>query len=253
MEDRKENEEVPCMRRLCDIHCHILPGVDDGASSMEESIALLQSEYDQGVRAIILTPHFRRGMFEAPRSLVRDRFDMLRDEAALQLPGDLELSLGCEFHVDQEMDETLEQDPAYRMLGGSFVLTEFSGYHTESDIRRVTNSLVIEGWVPIIAHIERYPACRKPALVEELRRMGAYIQVNADALLGRDGLSARLYTRKLVGEGLGDYIGSDAHNMKERAPHLAECAEFLDKKYGPGAVEKLMWSNPLRLIGKNGR
>lgn len=241
------------MSPLCDMHCHILPGVDDGAKTMDEALDLLEEEYRQGVRAIILTPHFRKEMFETPRSVCLERLQALSlsaKERQKKSPGmfeGLHVYLGTEFHVNQDMTETLKTDPAYRMNGTDYVLTEFSSYHTESEVRTTVNNLLIEGWIPIIAHIERYPACRKMQVVEDLRSMGALIQVNADAILGREGFGNRHFTGKLLAQGLVDLIGSDAHNMKSRAPHMSECATYIEKKFGLSAARKLMWSNPLSI------
>lgn len=234
---------------ICDMHCHILPGVDDGSSSFEESMGLLHEEYAQGVRRIILTPHFRRNMFEAPRSLCLSRFNDLRKMAFSEFGHDLQLFLGCEFHVCQDMTDILDKDAAYSMNGGDYVLTEFSGYHTDSDVTNYVNRLLISGWKPIIAHIERYPACREIDLVDQLSRMGALIQVNADAVIGKDGLRTRMFAGKLLKEGLVNLIGSDAHNLQDRLPHLGECADFLKKKIGQKQTEALMWNMAAEVLG----
>ena len=90
------------MRGLFDIHCHIIPGVDDGASNMEESIKMLKMEYAEGVRTIIATPHFRVGMFETPPEEIIGQFELLKRTASEENCG-IELYLGCEFHANMDM------------------------------------------------------------------------------------------------------------------------------------------------------
>lgn len=92
---------------LYDIHCHILPGLDDGARTTEESIDLLKMEYRQGVRHIIFTPHFRQGMFEATKEDIERAFLNAKKNAE-KIAGDLNVYLGCEFYVDSHIIENLE-------------------------------------------------------------------------------------------------------------------------------------------------
>lgn len=233
------------MRPLCDMHCHILPGVDDGSPDMETSLAMLGKEYQQGVRLAVLTPHFRKGMFETSRETCRCHFRDLRQEA-FQIYPDMVLKLGCEFHVCLDMEKLLDSDPAYRMDGGDIVLTEFSQEGGKPEIRKQLNDLVQAGWRPIVAHVERLDASSDRGFLTGLRKMGAALQINSDAVLGLDGFGLRLKTRKLLKEGLVDYIGSDAHNMTDRAVHIGECAAYIEKKYGEAYARRLMWERPAR-------
>ena len=232
---------------LADMHCHILPGIDDGSASMDESIAMLQAEYLEGVRVIFLTPHYRAGMFETPRSVCREKFQELRKKSLALFP-DLELYLGCEFHVSMDMQSQIAAEPAYRMAEGDYILTEFSASDEKFSIRNYIQRLTLDGFHPVIAHVERYPACRDIQFLTEMKNMGALLQVNADAILGIDGLGFRMYSRRLLREGLVVMIGSDCHNMKNRAPHLDRCAKFLCAKYGAESARFLMWESPRRML-----
>ena len=110
---------------IFDIHCHIVPGVDDGAADIEETRKLLEMEYKQGVRNIILTPHFRFQMFETPLEKVQRQF-RLAEEAAADISKDLHLYLGCEFHANMEMLSMLREKKVSTMAGSRYVLVEFS-------------------------------------------------------------------------------------------------------------------------------
>ena len=110
-------------RGLFDMHCHIVPAVDDGAQSVKEAFAMLQMEYDQGVRKIIVTPHFRREMFETPSEIIKKHFLVLR-RLAEKIGPDLKVFLGCEFHANVEMLDYLRADKVYSMAGSRYVLTE---------------------------------------------------------------------------------------------------------------------------------
>lgn len=232
---------------LADMHCHILPGVDDGPVSMDESLAMLELEYQDGVRVVFLTPHYREGMFETSREECRVQFAALKHQCSILFP-DLALFPGCEFHACLDMPQMAAREPFYRMAGGDSVLIEFSASDEKFSIRSHIQRLIMEGFHPVIAHVERYPACRDIHFLTELKEMGALIQVNADAILGADGLGFLLFARRLLREGLVDMIGSDSHNTRDRAPHLGRCADLLSEKYGPEVTRYLLWESPRRML-----
>lgn len=232
---------------LSDIHCHIVPGVDDGAKTIGDSMAIVRSEYAAGVRLIIATPHFRHGMFETDRGLVEERFRQLLTQTANEYP-DLELYLGCEYHNCLEKTEEFRAQPLYLMPDRRHVLLEFSEADSADDVRRSIYDCLAGGVKPVIAHTERIIAMRNADRVYDTREMGARIQLNADSIIGREGWGIKRFCAKLLKEELVDFIGSDAHNMKDRAPHIGECAQYLRKKFGDGCVDVLMRRNPRQLL-----
>ena len=144
-----------------DMHCHIIPEVDDGSDLLEESLAILDMEVRAGVTDIILTPHFRREMFEADRDFVEAQYNLLQEAAAKEFPG-LHLYLGCEYHSNHDMHEMLRTDPRYRMLGTNYVLLEFSQAHSGSYIREQTYSLISRGSLRTIsADLDQHQAGRR--------------------------------------------------------------------------------------------
>ena len=224
------------------------------------SLAMLKTSYENGVRNIILTPHFRLGMFETHGDRIRAQYEKLHDAAAEALP-DLSLYLGCEFHATMEQ-ENLLSNPRFFMAGSRNLLLEFSGGDTETFIRDRVRSAQMLGAKPIIAHVERIRAITEsqekrglfgrsgePNLdfIRELRKLGARIQVNADAVLGFDGRAAKNFTKTLLKEDLVDFIGSDAHNLTDRPTNLGACADFVAKKYSSDTAERIFIHNPSRL------
>lgn len=236
------------MTGYIDIHCHLIPGVDDGADSLETAVRLLEIEYKDGVRQIVLTPHYRRGMFECPMEQIHQQFARLQQEAAHHFP-DMRLFLGCEFHVSQDMVNMLDQKLRPTMAGTHYVLAEFSGASPWREIRERVYSLRSHGYRPILAHVERCQAFREdPYRLEELRRLGAVIQVNAQSLIGEDGFFAKQFCKKLVKEDLIDVVGSDAHNLTRRRPELKKAALYLEKQRGTKYKEKILVENPGRIL-----
>lgn len=145
------------MKDLFDVHCHMVPGVDDGASDLEESLAMLKMEYRDGVRNIIVTPHYRRRMFETPAKKVHEQFQKLQEAAKKEYP-DLSLYLGCELHSNMDLQEILEKRKYVTMAGSSYVLLEFSEGDSAQHIRERVYNVLSCGYEPIIAHVERYQA-----------------------------------------------------------------------------------------------
>ena len=113
------------MEDIVDMHCHILPEVDDGAEGIEESLAMLRREREEGVRKVILTPHYRRGMFETPREKIKTVFSRLQREVQRKKVG-VDLFLGCEFYRENEILDILKRDQSCRMAGTSYVPVSYT-------------------------------------------------------------------------------------------------------------------------------
>ena len=236
------------MRDLYDIHCHILPGVDDGAKNMDIALALIEKEIEAGVETIILTPHFRKEMFEPDMEDIWNAYDELLYETRYK---NIRLYLGCEFHANMEMVETLDNDLRPTLADSRYVLTEFAHNSTRAFMKERADALLMSGYRPIIAHIERYRATRKDFdLIEDLIEMGCEVQVNADAIIGRYGLGAQRFCKKLMQEDMLHYVGSDTHNLRGRAPHLGECCEYLKKHMGRLYTSRIMRDNPSKIVEK---
>lgn len=236
------------MRDLYDIHSHILPGVDDGAKNMDIALALIEKEIEAGVETIILTPHFRKEMFEPDMEDIWNAYDELLYETRYK---NIRLYLGCEFHANMEMVETLDNDLRPTLADSRYVLTEFAHNSTRAFMKERADALLMSGYRPIIAHIERYRATRKDFdLIEDLIEMGCEVQVNADAIIGRDGLGAQRFCKKLMQEDMLHYVGSDTHNLRGRAPHLGECCEYLKKHMGRLYTSRIMRDNPSKIVEK---
>lgn len=235
------------MESVIDVHCHILPGVDDGPAKMEESLQILRMACEQGVRKMILTPHYRRGYFETSRDDVRtvfSRFKMKAEQEKIYV----ELFLGCEFHRESEILARLKADSAYRMAETPYVLLEFSQDDNYSSIRNYTMGLLNNGYRPVIAHAERYPAIRKMEHIHYLINSGAYIQINAGSILGKEGWSTRRFCRQLLKDRCVHLIGSDAHDLRRRGMCLGECAAYLEKKLGYQEAQRILQENPEKLV-----
>ena len=238
---------------LTDIHCHILPGVDDGASNGRIAITMLEQLYKEGVRRIIVTPHYRVGMFEPSVSDIEHRYILLKKYAAGIGRDGIEVYLGCEYHRDDEMIANLKKGKRPTMAGSRYVLVEFSVMDSYARIRGAVYELVSAGFIPIVAHVERYPVMVKdPEYIRDLIDLGALIQVNADSMLGVHDRRMKRFCKKLMKREEIHFIASDAHDLEERPSRLRKCADYVERKWGKEKAEEIFVRNPSRILGEMG-
>ncbi len=232
-----------------DVHCHLLPGVDDGAGSMTETMKLIGMEYRQGVRKIVFTPHYRKGLFEIPLDAKEEVFNQVVKKAEKKYP-DMEFYLGCEYHTESRMMDRIMEDARYRMPKGQAVLVEFSYTESFRNLLQVVKNLVKAGLIPVVAHFERYECLRKDITrLKRLKKEGAMLQVNCKSLIGKEGLSKKMFCGRALMEGYVDLLGTDAHNTESRSVHMEEAARYIWKKKGDFGLRKILQENPERLFG----
>lgn len=236
------------MQGLIDIHCHIVPGVDDGAKTLYDAGKILQMEYWNGVSAVIVTPHYRVGMFETPQAVIQNQFLRLKEMVSHSRSG-MKVYLGCEYHSHSTMLRDLQTKKRPTMAGSRYVLTEFSSRHSYSMIRNQVYELVAARYKPIIAHVERYPCLLEDAeLIGELIDAGAKIQVTSGSVIGEHGRKRKQFCQYLLKNDWVDYIASDAHDITHRKPNLKQCAEYVSKKYGEEYMKDIFIRNPQKII-----
>ncbi|MBQ6036877.1 MAG: hypothetical protein IJL43_06135 [Lachnospiraceae bacterium] len=234
---------------IADIHCHIMPYVDDGAVTFDEFKRLLESEVAQGAAVICCTPHLRRGMFETPDDEIRRQFQRMKDYADQQYAGHVSLFLSREYHYDALFQQKLADGTVIPLGRSKTVLTEFSSAHSEDFIVSGVRNVINHGFRPLIAHAERYTNLRNSkTAVERLIDAGALIQMNAGSILGREGFERSHYCRKQLKKGLVHVVASDAHDTETRPVELESAYKLITKKCGQEAAEKLLQINPLSIL-----
>ena len=231
-----------------DIHSHILPGVDDGARSMEMSMQMIDAAYVQGVRKMIATPHFYPGHHNTEKERLEDLYREMVVRVSEKYK-DFTLLLGNEIYYKDEVIELLREKQIFTLAGTRYILIEFS---VTADFRSLHDAVyrcVNAGFIPVIAHVERYQCLfGKEEKIAELIGAGACIQVNAENF--RTGLinPARNRAVKLILRNYVHFLGSDCHNMQNRKPDLGPAAEYIQKKIPEHICEKILRENPQQLL-----
>lgn len=236
------------MLSITDIHSHLLPGVDDGPETMEETLELLREAQRQGVTRMIATPHYHpeRYLVDSQRALsvLEDVRRECRREGI-----EIELYPGQECYWYSGLLDALEEGKVLTMNGTRFVLVEFDPGTVYNVISSAVRNLGSSGYQVIIAHFERYQCLRgNPERLEELRNSGAFLQMNYDCLLQKDSLFHRNPWRKLVMDGEVDFLGSDTHGMNFRPPHMAQAGAWLEEHVDEDTLWDLMERNPGMLL-----
>lgn len=226
-----------------DLHCHILPGVDDGAVDMEMALLMIRNAVEQGIDHIILTPHFR--FEENDMDVIKRRFSDLRDEVKkAELP--VELYLGGEIYYDSDSLSKLLSGQALTMAGTRYVLIEFSPAVSYHYLNHAIDEFLMAGFYPILAHAERYQ-CISDSLskVEELVDKGVYIQINANSFLTHP---KRKQLIELMKDGLVHFVATDCHRTNWRPVNLKEACSRLAEKIDKDTYCRVFFKNPQLLL-----
>ncbi|MGN1167486.1 MAG: CpsB/CapC family capsule biosynthesis tyrosine phosphatase [Lachnospiraceae bacterium] len=238
------------MEGYIDMHCHILPDVDDGAKSVAEMEAMLRIAYRDGIRCIIATPHYhpRRGK-ERPE-VIRRRAILLRDKAHA-IDENFRIYLGTEIYFGQDIIKKIKDKHILTMNRRNYVLIEFSYGETFSYIKQSLQQIQFSGYEVILAHVERYDCIvENLEFAVQLWEMGIHLQVNAGSICGDNGKKIKKFVKSLMNEDLVFCVGTDAHGAKKRAPHMRKAAEHVKKEYGEEYARRIFFSNAMKMLRK---
>lgn len=233
---------------MVDIHCHILPGVDDGARDWETSLAMGRMAAKDGIRHIVATPHANEE-FIYDRERLQATLDELQQRLAAEEVA-LTLSLGCDFHLSFEnFSDCIQHPERYCIERTKYLLVEFSDYVIPQNTGELFRELGDEGITPIITHPER-----NPILLQDLKpvlrwaEQGALVQVTANALTGRWGKKGEKAAKYLLDHDAVHVIATDAHGTGSRPPVLSEARRYLEKSHGTELAEALTNANPAAIV-----
>jgi len=235
---------------MIDIHTHILPGMDDGAISMEETLDMARIAVASGVHTMIATPHCNvEGIFD---NYYDDNYESYYHSVvdAFQREGiNLSILPGMEVYGSEEVPGLLKQGKIITLNYSRYLLIEFSFHKDLLLIEYLINELTNLGIHPIIAHPERYPYVQKhPELLYEWVEQGCSIQVNKGSLLGSFGRNVKAMAHEILDNSLASFIASDAHGPERRTTDLSEVYQRIKYYYSRAYADLLLMENPKRVI-----
>ncbi|QCR23634.1 tyrosine-protein phosphatase [Pontibacter sp. SGAir0037] len=224
-----------------DMHSHILPGLDDGADTLERSLELVQAMKDQGYRKLIMTPHIMSDFYRNTPAGIRERLQILK-QAVEEAGIDIELDCAAEHYLDEGFMEKLLNKEELLTFGDNYLLFETSFLNEPFNLREAIFKMRSFGYKPVLAHPERYTYFYgKFDDLVALRDFGVLFQPNLNSLVGYYSPAAREVAEKLVNLGLVDFLGSDAHSMK----HIGALQRARSSKYLQKALELPLLNNQL--------
>jgi len=228
---------------LIDIHCHILSEVDDGSKNLEMSISMLKQAKENKVKYICVTPHFKK-YNQKYLEKVAKKYIELRNIAKDM---GIKLFLGSEIMYSHNTVKDLKRALIPSINNTKYTLIEFPVYLDSKSIFDALYSLIAAGYLPILAHVERYQELNLDK-VKELVDLGVVIQVNCKTItLGRLNKTYR-YITNLINNNLVHVISSDAHNTSSRQFMNVKAAKIIENKYGSKTKDKLFRDNLLKIL-----
>ena len=237
---------------MIDMHCHLLPGLDDGPATLVEAVALARLAVADGITTSVVTPHIHPGRYNNHREKILVYLRAFRLALAQQaIP--LDLRLGAEVRVCIESLELLKLGKVPFMgehQGFRVVLLELPHGTVPVGTLRLVDKLVQMNIRPMIAHPERNKAIMdKPARIEPFLAAGCWLQLTAGSLTGDFGTSAQKLAHMLMDDGSVRVVASDAHNASSRPPVLSKARAYIGKRWGADVANDVMLRNPRQILG----
>jgi protein-tyrosine phosphatase len=227
---------------MVDLHCHILPGLDDGPKTIEDSVAMAEDAIADGITLVVATPHANS---EYPFNFAKVRG--AREALEEKLEGRLKLATGCDFHLNPENLAVIREDPRpFCVNQKDYLLVEFNEYSIPPSMDHTLHELHIAGLRPIITHPERNGILRaQPERLLNWVRIGCFVQVTAGSLAGVFGPGAKQDAWNWMARGLVHFVSSDAHNTTRRPLKLKFAYDAVAEQFGEERAQALLVKNPL--------
>lgn len=235
---------------MFDIHCHILPGVDDGSGNMSDSIEMAQLAAESGTKGIIATPHCNiPGVFE---NYWCDTFaDKVRTLQAELNARNIPVSIypGQEIFLSRNFEDHLKKGEFITLNNSRYMLAELDFRIDEASAVSRLKYLVSQGYVPVIAHPERYGfVIENPSIIKKLRSEGCLVQLNGGSMMGYFGRYIQKTAELIICNSLADFIASDAHSQYSRTPALSDVHELICANISYDYADVLFRINPLKVL-----
>lgn len=230
---------------MIDIHCHILPEVDDGPKSWEVAETMCRMASADGIEHIVATPHANHRYFY-DRSYLGELIHSLAE----RIGGRPRLSLGCDFRLSEENMQSAMRAPAKFAIGDTrYLLVEFSPTSIPPSIDDWFRRMHDAGMRSIITHPERHPLLQKdPGRIFRWLELGASIQLTASSLTGDWGKAAQHASEWLLKENAVAFLATDAHDPQRRPPILSKARELVSEQFGGEFAEALVETNPRAVL-----
>ena len=236
---------------MIDLHCHILPGVDDGAPTLEDAVAMCRLAAADGCEAMVATPHQRRApWWNDDVAQLRALAGQLQEKVREAIGNGFRVLLGGEIHVDREVLSEVERLPEGTILplaGSRYLLLELDRWGGVDEAVQLVHEVTVAGWRPVLAHPELIPWLDFD-LLSHLVRLGALAQVTAMSITGDFGRRPMQDSHRMIEAGLVHFVASDAHDTRRRPPGLRRACLMIEGRWGGALARRLTIDNPRAVV-----
>jgi len=233
---------------MYDLHCHLLPGIDDGAADLAMALEMARIAVDDGIHTVACTPHIYPGMYENDATGIRAAMALLRfelDNAGIPLM----LVEGADVHLDMDLVGGIRADRVPTLAGSRYLLLEPPHHVTPPRFKESIFELLVAGIVPVITHPERLSWIEHQYdTFKSLVRSGAWMQVTAGSLTGRFGRRPQYWAERMLDDGLVHLLATDAHHPRRRPPLLAEGRAAAARRVGDTEAEYMVLTRPQGIV-----
>ena len=234
---------------MIDLHCHLLPGIDDGPKTLEEATAMCRLAFADGCRAMIATPHQRRGRWW---NSDRGQISGLCQDLQAAVGSKMRILVGGEVHVDSELLAEVEKLPEggiCTLAGSRYLLIELDDRGRAGEAISLVHELTVAGWIPVVAHPEFIPwLAGDLELTARLVSLGARMQLTAMSVTGDFGKGPQADTHALLDAGLAHFVASDCHGVQRRPPGLKRAYQTIAGRWGADVAKRLVSDNPRAVV-----
>ena len=232
---------------IFDIHSHILPGFDDGASSQKQALLMLKEARRQGIRSIIATPHYSVFYKNAEPDRIRKKCREIETLAAAHKI-DVRVYPGQEIMYSERIPDMLSEGKLLTLADSRYVLIEFHPGASRSLINQAVREVIRRGFLPVLAHAERYTALHDPDKFEAMTEQGIYVQMNFRPAGGKWYDETTRRCRKLLKRGCIHFLGTDMHNVTSRKPETEKALEWMRRHLDSGYIRRLIRENAEKIL-----
>jgi Capsular polysaccharide biosynthesis protein len=234
---------------VIDLHTHILPGVDDGAKDIADSLAMAEVAVKDGISTMIATPHVVKGIYDNNKNSILEGVDNLNKKLAAHNIGLLVLP-GAEYRLEPDLPKNLASGELVTINNsGTYLLIELPYELIPDNCDQILYEIQLQGVTPIIAHPERNLVFRKyRSLLERYIKRGMLAQITSTSITGFFGKRVKKAAISFLESGLAHIIASDGHAVKGRAPVISEAYQEIERRWGTQYAQSLAFENPHRII-----
>ncbi len=234
---------------MIDFHSHILPSIDDGSNSIEETVKLIKEASKVGFTGIISTSHYIQGYYELNCHERKELLDIIQNKIIREDYLNIQLYLGSEVYFSAEMLELIKEKKASTINNTRYILFELPMNTKPLFVKEMVYTLIQNGYKPIIAHPERYSYVQDEInYVEELANIGALFQSNYGSVMGIYGSNVKKTFKKLLKNNLISFLGSDVHRVGQIYPQIPHILKKLKRLISTQQLEKLTTLNAQKVL-----